>query len=171
MIIARNSSGQIAPIPVKDRFWGKVEKNGPVPEHRPGLGRCWIWLGARIENDYGVVRVNGKNNGAHRISWELTNGPIPEGLWALHHCDNPPCVNPSHLFLGTNTDNQRDCVSKGRDRGSRITHDKKGHPLFGENLAIYKERRKCKICNRENAQRIRDARKEGNLYVPNDNRQ
>jgi hypothetical protein len=55
---------------------------------------------------------------AHRVSWRLYRGPIPEGLWVLHHCDTPPCVEPTHLFLGTALDNKRDCIAKGRDRNA-----------------------------------------------------
>lgn len=85
-----------------DRFWARVEKTET----------CWLWSGGRDPDGYG--EFNGTR--AHRASWELHNGPIPNGLWVLHHCDNPPCVRPDHLFLGSSADNTADKVAKGRHR-------------------------------------------------------
>ncbi len=92
------------------RFWSKVDKNGPVPSHMPHLGNCWIWTGCRNEKGYGGF---GKHQKAHRVSWRLHNGN-PVGMCVLHQCDTPACVNPSHLFLGTIRDNNRDMAQKGR---------------------------------------------------------
>jgi hypothetical protein len=75
---------------------------------------CWLWNAYRNHDGYGRARHNGKQTGAHRVSWQLHNGPIPEGLHVCHHCDNPPCVNPAHLFLGTHRDNCVDRMLKGR---------------------------------------------------------
>lgn len=103
-----------APVPVADRFWPKVNKDGPTI--RPELGPCWVWT-ATAHNGYGYLGVGGRAGRptqAHRVSWTLHYGPIPEGLWVLHRCDNPPCVNPAHLFLGTVGDNNRDMYAKGR---------------------------------------------------------
>jgi hypothetical protein len=86
-------------------FWSRVQKDGP--------NGCWEWTGPRAGKGYGRVHV-GRTWAAHRYAWFLTNGPIPEGLFVCHHCDNPPCCNPAHLFVGTATDNVRDCVRKGR---------------------------------------------------------
>lgn len=89
-----------------NRFWDKVEK---------GEG-CWEWL-ACVQKGYGRFKVGGKRGSmklAHRVAWELANGPIPDGLNVLHRCDNGKCVRPAHLFLGTQMDNVRDCVAKGR---------------------------------------------------------
>src|SRR6266550_5872844 len=74
--------------------------------------QCWEWLGSRSKG-YGRITINCGTELAHRISWIVHIGPIPAGLNVLHHCDNPCCVNPSHLFVGTQTDNNRDCSSKG----------------------------------------------------------
>ena len=75
-------------------------------------GGCHVFTGCRER--YGLMFVDGKRKRAHRVAWELYRGKIPEGLHVLHRCDNPPCVNPDHLFLGTHTDNMRDCRDKGR---------------------------------------------------------
>lgn len=97
-----------------DRFWSKVNKDGPVPDHRAELGSCWIWT-ACVVRRYGQFGVaHGQRVAAHRFAWESVNGPIPDGLWALHHCDRPLCVRPTHLFLGTVGDNTRDAAAKGR---------------------------------------------------------
>ncbi len=96
----------------EDRFWSKVDKNG-------GFNTCWEWTKARHEFGYGKF-YDGKyrrNRKAHRVAWELAFGPIPDGLFVLHSCDNPPCCNPAHLFLGTLANNSQDMISKGRGKG------------------------------------------------------
>lgn len=77
---------------------------------------CWLWIGKRGKAGYGKIRVSGMNTEvlAHRVSYEMFNGPIPSDLCVLHRCDVPACVNPDHLFLGTRGDNRRDCVAKDR---------------------------------------------------------
>jgi hypothetical protein len=77
---------------------------------------CWIWRGYRNAFGYGRVWFRYRRAYPHRVAWELQHGPIPEGLSVLHRCDNPACVRPSHLRLGTQADNIRDCVAKGRHR-------------------------------------------------------
>jgi len=92
---------------LKERFWQKVNKCG--------IDDCWEWTACKYANLlYGAILAEGKKKLAHRVSWELNNGEIPEGLCVLHKCDNPICVNPNHLFLGTHLDNSRDRDAKGR---------------------------------------------------------
>ena len=86
-------------------FWRLVDRSG-------GPLACWRWLGSTPR--YGRVKVARKSRQASRVAWEITNGPIPPGLHALHRCDNPPCCNPAHLFLGTHRDNMQDRNAKGR---------------------------------------------------------
>jgi hypothetical protein len=75
---------------------------------------CILWTGALTNGGYGQLTIGGKHKSAHCHAWEQAFGPIPDGLWILHKCDVPNCINPEHLFLGTGTDNQNDCVNKGR---------------------------------------------------------
>lgn len=94
------------PDPLPDRFWRFVT---PVDG-------CWLWRGNRNQAGYGQIKVGrkGPSVSAHRLSYELHHGPIPAGLFVLHRCDNPPCVNPDHLFVGTAKDNSDDMIAKGR---------------------------------------------------------
>lgn len=105
----------IADARFTERFWSKVDKNGPPVTDRPELGNCWVWTRGTTEFGYGQFAVTrGHPSTAHMVSYALEVGPVPAGVHTCHHCDNPPCVRPRHLFLGTPSDNAFDMVSKGR---------------------------------------------------------
>lgn len=93
--------------PIEQRFWPKVARTDG----------CWLWTGATNAAGYGLLGRGRRGEGnarASHVSYELAFGPIPDGLWVLHRCDNPRCVRPDHLFLGTHTDNMADAKAKGR---------------------------------------------------------
>jgi len=102
------------------RFWAKVNLDGPVPPHCPVLGQCWVWTAACNRQGYGRFGVGSLTEGtrghvlAHRHTYAVLIGPISADLRVLHHCDNPPCIRPSHLFLGTQVENMGDMARKGR---------------------------------------------------------
>lgn len=132
-------------------FWSKVAK--------AGANDCWPWTGCRMRSGYGQHSANGCRVLAHRRAWELTNGPIPAGKYVCHHCDNPSCCNPAHLFLGTQTDNMRDAAGKGRCKGCQVsgdahymrqrTHCKNGHRWNKVNTYWTKSgTRQCRACRR-----------------------
>ncbi len=96
-------------IPIEIRFWRKVERAGP--------DECWLWQGSLTTFGYGNIQKAGKNNGTirtHRLSWQLHNGPVPDGMDVLHICDVRHCVNPAHLFLGDHAANMKDMAVKNR---------------------------------------------------------
>lgn len=123
-----------------ERFWRYVQK---------GEG-CWNWSGPTtgLHSHYGAIWVNNSYQRAHRYSWELHNGPIPEGLLVCHTCDNPLCVRPDHLFLGSYADNAHDMHAKGRGRESRKTHCLRGHPFSADNTNRRGTFRQCRECRR-----------------------
>ena len=91
---------------MNNRFWNKINKNSS----------CWLWIGVKDRFGYGRFSLDGRMVYAHRIIWEYVNGSIPNGLFVLHKCDVPACVNPEHLFLGTQSDNLKDAYQKGHLR-------------------------------------------------------
>lgn len=122
------------------RFWSKVQKTDD----------CWLWTGTTWgQPEYARFKIGNKYSQASQYSWELHNGPMPEGLWALHRCDNPLCVNPAHLFVGTRQDNMDDMKAKGRGSSGHKgqTHCKYGHPFDAQNTyTTSRGARQCRTC-------------------------
>lgn len=115
-----------------NRFWANVDKNGPIPTRHPELGPCWLWTGECRPNGYGVLRFSlqgrRKTVATHRLSYQIACGPPSQQV--LHHCDNPPCCRPTHLFDGSQKDNRADSAQKERT----ATGDKNGSRLYPEKL-------------------------------------
>src|ERR1039458_8735189 len=109
----------------EERFWEKVNKNGPLPEGQPELGECWVWTASKHGSGHGeffISKERGKIS-AHGFSLEIAIGPCPEGMEGCHHCDNPPCVRPDHVYWGTRQDNVNDSIRRDRHaRGERNGH-------------------------------------------------
>lgn len=126
------------------KFWARVDKDGPLPAHRPELGQCWVWMGYTTDDGYGRIGFGGlANRGTHRLSWALEYGAVPDGQWVLHRCDNPACVRPEHLFLGDATDNNRARQAKGRTRGW-AGRTGRAHHAFRATPAVVAEARRLR---------------------------
>ena len=144
---------------LRERFWAKVQK---------GAG-CWLWTGCKGYDGYGHFRLGTRSaTRAHRVSWELHYGPIPEGLLVCHRCDNPTCVRPDHLVLGTSADNERDKARKGKrawgTAGGGYNRAKtscpQGHSYRGRNVYIAPNgSRSCRACRAARARNLYHARR------------
>ena len=124
------------------RFEAKVVRDDCMPNG------CHIWTGAKNLLGYGSIKNNKKMVRANRASYVIYKGEIPHGMVVCHRCDNPPCVNPLHLFIGTDSDNQKDAVAKGRQAKAAKTHCPQGHEYAGDNLYLHPKRKNriCRTC-------------------------
>lgn len=107
---------------------------------------CWIWTGRLNEGGYGKVCVGRRDALAHRAVYEFCGRAVPSDRFLLHQCDRPSCVRPSHLYIGTQTDNMQDMVRRRRSHSQRKTHCPQGHPLVAGNLRPARARRGCRSC-------------------------
>lgn len=152
---------------VEERFWAKVDKNGPVPDHAPELGPCWPWTAGKFSDGYGAFAVTRETpSKAHRVSFEWARGPIPEDLLPDHICHEPTvctlgvkcphraCVNPDHIKLVPPAENIR---RQTRHPRPPRTHCGNGHLLDEANSRWYKGTLICKACVRDSGRR-RDER-------------
>lgn len=110
------------------RFWSYVDKRD---------GKCWLWQGTIGTYGYGVIVIDGHSQRAHRVAWELTNGPIPDKHMVLHTCDVRMCVNPAHLYVGTGQDNANDAKTRGKRLFGLSRHQK---AITAEQVAELRER-------------------------------
>lgn len=129
----------------EERFWSKVDKTGD----------CWLWTGTRDPKGYGSFSEGrGSTRGAHRVAWEMANGPVPEGLYLDHLCRTPACVRVSHLEPVTNGENVLRGIGPSA-RAARQTECVNGHPFTGDNLRTAvergRERRVCRACTADRA--------------------
>jgi HNH endonuclease len=149
----------------------KITRPTPVQHLAAGLvrmpNRCLEWTGGTNSKGYGYIRHEGKVVRTHRLAWTLANGPIPDGLHVLHHCDNPPCCETEptegypegHLFLGTHVDNMTDMSAKGRNHQQKKTHCPAGHEYTESNTYVKPPgRRECRTCKRDQQRQRRAAR-------------
>lgn len=139
--------GQRLRAPPGERLLRRVDKNGP--------GGCWIWMGGKGSSGYGAFQVGGHGSptiGAHRYSYELHKGPIPNGLHVMHSCDNKLCVNPEHLSVGTHQDNMDDRDAKGRWNGGVSIGEASGAAVLTEAAVI--EMRRSPISHADWARRL-----------------
>jgi hypothetical protein len=142
------------PKTTEQRFWEKVNKDGPVPAYRPELGPCWVWTKA-LSKGYGAFRMDGKTRCAYVVAYELVVGPVPKGLELDHLCRVPACCHPAHLEPVTHQENVRRGrtpeVSGARQRAK--THCPHGHPYDAVNTSVRRGGRECRTCCRDRAKR------------------
>lgn len=157
--MARNAKWYPRKTTEEERFWAKVDKTET----------CWLWTAGKDRRGYGKFKSQGKTVRAHRYSYMLVNGSIPNGLFVCHECDVPGCVNPQHLWLGPPSSNTRDMVLKNR-HGAHMkpgTHCRNGHEYAVVGTFIHKgkrEKRQCKECRRNAEKRRRSTPEKLDAY-------
>jgi hypothetical protein len=140
--------------PAAERFWSRVNKDGPVPEHLPELGQCWLWMGG-LARGYGHFSDEGRKHvGAHCWAYEQLVGPIPDGLTLDHLCHNKRCVNPAHLEPVSRGENSR----RGQ-RSIRTGCCSNDHEFTPENTYWHSGRRHCRTCQRDRLRALRAGRR------------
>lgn len=151
---------------LEDRFWEKVNKNGPAPTNRPELGPCWLWTASLDSKGYGKIKGAGPEIvQAHRASYELNVGPIPADLVLDHLCRVRHCVNPGHLEPVT----QRINLLRGETLTAMevlVTHCPQGHPYDAENTYQYGNNRKCRTCRREHRRACNERQRRKRAGLP-----
>jgi hypothetical protein len=137
------------------RFWDKVQKGDRCA--------CWLWQGAKNTVGYGRYKINGKLYLPHRLAWEERYGKIPKNKWVLHRCDNPACVNPTHLYIGTRSDNVKDALARGK-----VMIPKPEYNVVHGTSNTYKNGCRCNFC-REAARQYQElwhcGEKPGNIEL------
>lgn len=136
---------------IEERFFDKVNKTDS----------CWLWTGSLTSRGYGSIGVDGKNVSAHRLSYMLFNGDIPDGFVVCHSCDVPACVNPEHLWVGTASDNMKDMVAKNRHG---ITSKKRSHCKKGHSFEEFKPFVRMKTTGRQAGKEYRTCRECSRIY-------
>jgi hypothetical protein len=137
---------------IEEAFWAHVERRAPE--------ECWPWKGCIRPDGYGQFNYSKRRFIASRLSWSLANGREAPG-YVCHSCDNPPCVNPAHLWLGDVRSNTHDMLTKGRQRNQRKTHCVRGHAFTEANTYWFRGHRHCRACNAMHAAASKARRKAG----------
>ncbi len=162
--LRNTGSLELAKRTPEERFWSKVDKQGPPPALRPELGPCWLWTAAKSVSGYGrfgTAALSGGGQAAHRASWRMAHGPIPEGLHIDHLCRVHNCVNPAHLEPVTPKVNSQRGIAADfcRARAFVATHCRNGHEYTPENTSISEGFRQCRVCKAANSLRSNERRR------------